>query len=327
MAYADWREAVEALGRHTGPPTPKQLKMGKVAGLAFGPGIPRLVADAQLQWAISKDLSLNRLPRFRGVRGYVTQESQAIRIEGLRKKSEEPKVVPMEAHEAEAWIQHLSLKRRIESIRKLKPNSGDLVELGGRIVEVASIGEDGRVFFRGGRGSGAWPDKLKLKFRKNDASVEATNARKEARNAAAKKMQVEEWSLAKRRELTPYLVTEALSEDDVVQLEDIINSAEDERSIQEFLAQKPHILGSLLGGDERYSIPKQKLGTEYVTDFLLCHADSLGANWTLVELETPRSSVTIKSSNELESMHVRAYRKLPSGESGWRIISPLHGSR
>lgn len=140
-------------------------------------------------------------------------------------------------------------------------------------------------------------------------------------------MQVEEWSLAKRRELTPYLITEALSEDDVVQLEDIINSAEDERSIQEFLAQKPHILGSLLGGDERYSIPKQKLGTEYVTDFLLCHADSLGANWTLVELETPRSSVTIKSSNELESMHVRAYRKLPSGESGWRIISPLHGSR
>ena len=38
----------------------------------------------------------------------------------------------------------------------------------------------------------------------------------------------------------------------------------------------------------------------YIPDFLIGDYDLLGLRWVLVELETPNSSVTLKSSNELE---------------------------
>ena len=38
----------------------------------------------------------------------------------------------------------------------------------------------------------------------------------------------------------------------------------------------------------------------YIPDFLIGDYDSLGLRWVLAELETPNSSVTLKSSNELE---------------------------
>jgi hypothetical protein len=282
-----------------------QVGMAKAAGIALSREVPQLVADARLQAAITRDLSLHRLPRFRGVRGYATSESQANRINELRRKSDGLKEIPLGAHEAEAWIQHLSLKRRLESITKLKLEAGDIVQLvGGPIFEVTSIREDGRVQFKGGRGSGAWPDELTIKCRRDEGSATAIQLRSAARNAAARRAVADGWSLAKSAELAQYLAIEPLTEDDVVQLESCINAAKDEKPIQELLTMKPHILGSLPGGTDRYCIPKQRLGIEHVTDFLLCHGDSLGANWTLVELETPRSSVTIKSSNQLEK-HAR----------------------
>jgi hypothetical protein len=43
------------------------------------------------------------------------------------------------------------------------------------------------------------------------------------------------------------------------------------------------------------------LAGKYVPDFLACDTDSLGLRWLLVELETPQSSITLSTKNELEA--------------------------
>jgi hypothetical protein len=86
----------------------------------------------------------------------------------------------------------------------------------------------------------------------------------------------------------------------LVRLEGCIEQANEEKPIQEFLEAHRQVLASLLGGNERYCIPKPRLGKHYVPDFLLCYADSTGAHWIMVELETPRSTVALTSGVELE---------------------------
>jgi antiviral defense system Shedu protein SduA len=43
------------------------------------------------------------------------------------------------------------------------------------------------------------------------------------------------------------------------------------------------------------------LAGKYVPDFLACDTDSLGLRWLLVELETPQSSITLSTKNELDA--------------------------
>lgn len=301
MPYSGWREAAAVLKAHVGPRTALQSRLAKAAGVPLPQTVPRLVADARLQLAISRDLGLHRLPRFRGVRGVTTTESQAARIRELQEQGKAPLTIPADTHEAEAWIQHLALNRRLESITRLQLDAGDIVQVStGVVAEVASIREDGRINFKGGRGSGAWPDLLRVRCRRDDVSARGEQWRARARNAAARRAESHEWSLQKAHELSEYLTQEWVTEDEIVQLELCVGRATDEKPIQEFLAGKPHILASLLGGTERYCIPKQRLGKHYVPDFLICHADSSGAHWTLVELETPVSTITLKRGDDLE---------------------------
>lgn len=62
--------------------------------------------------------------------------------------------------EASAWIEYFFLWRRLDALRKLQPNKGDVVlvaEHEEELEEVASIGKNGALYFKGGR-SRAWPD-------------------------------------------------------------------------------------------------------------------------------------------------------------------------
>jgi hypothetical protein len=79
----------------------------------------------------------------------------------------------------------------------------------------------------------------------------------------------------------------------------VIESSKDETAIQNLIEQRPQILAALLGR-ARFLIPRKSLDGVYVPDFLAADHDSAGVRWLLVELETPRSSITLKDRNGLE---------------------------
>jgi hypothetical protein len=67
-----------------------------------------------------------------------------------------------------------------------------------------------------------------------------------------------------------------------------------------FIESCPQILAAILGGKSRFLLARRSLAGRYVPDFLISDTDSAGIRWLLVELETPDSSVTLSSRNDLD---------------------------
>jgi hypothetical protein len=81
---------------------------------------------------------------------------------------------------------------------------------------------------------------------------------------------------------------DAITQNDVENLNAALDGARDEADIQRHLQSNPHVLVQRLrGGHGRWVIPQRRLGSQYVPDFLLAERSSLGVEWTLVELESP----------------------------------------
>jgi len=98
-------------------------------------------------------------------------------------------------------------------------------------------------------------------------------------------------------------------------LENLINSAKDERSLQTFFEHNPGLLVQLLrGGHGRWVFPQPKLGSEYVPDFALCEKDSAGYHWYLVELENPNFHV-LTSRGQPTAKFIHAIDQI----NNWRI--------
>lgn len=93
-----------------------------------------------------------------------------------------------------------------------------------------------------------------------------------------------------------------VSERDIRDLTDVINNAENEEDIQQFIASRPQFLLQHLGGGGhgRWVIPKKRLGGEHVTDFMICAKDSLGFHWTAVELESPHRKLFTQGGDPAE---------------------------
>lgn len=76
--------------------------------------------------------------------------------------------------------------------------------------------------------------------------------------------------------------------DELTTLANALDNATREEDIQQFLQSNPHFLIQHLGGGHgRWVLPKQKLGAEHVTDFLIAEKHSFGFEWQAVELESP----------------------------------------
>ena len=81
---------------------------------------------------------------------------------------------------------------------------------------------------------------------------------------------------------------DCIKNEDVQELKFAIDSAEREEDIQQFLQSNPkYLIQHLGGGHGRWVIPKKKLGSEYVTDFMIAEKHSFGFEWQAVELESP----------------------------------------
>lgn len=74
-----------------------------------------------------------------------------------------------------------------------------------------------------------------------------------------------------------------------IEYKKVIEIAKDERPIQKFFEQHPSFLTMLIsGGHGRWAIPQKKLGSEFIPDFVIGEKSSLGYEWYLVELESPK---------------------------------------
>jgi len=79
-----------------------------------------------------------------------------------------------------------------------------------------------------------------------------------------------------------------ISIEDIKAFEGCLHTAENEHDIQTFLQRNPLLLIQHLGGGHgRWVIPKQRLGAQYFTDFLIGQRSSTGFEWQAVELESP----------------------------------------
>lgn len=184
------------------------------------------------------------------------------------------------------------------SLEWLRLAKGDVVSraASGRFDEVSSIGDDGRVYFTGGRGALAWPDQLTVAAQHADNSPESEGVKRIARNRAAERARTPTISEAKLAALKPYAVTD----EDIEEFRRVVQEATCEKPIQELLEERPQMLASLVRGPSRYCRPKVRFGDKYVADFLLADIDSNGIRWVLVEFETPDSCVVLETSNQLD---------------------------
>ena len=297
MTYTDWQDAFSAIRIRTSPCDDEQREFAVRIGVKLPKTLPRIVAAARLKSATDERLGLPQP----GV-----TEGQVARLEELASQGSRNAPKPKNAAEAEAWIDYFHLKGRLEALRTLRLKKGDVVLKRGatsEVDEVASIGDDGVVYFAGGRAR-AWPDELTVVAPAGDTSPLGMKARRTARNRASERSRRQHWSLAKAESLAQYAVAESGHAGDVEELGITIEAAREEGPLQELLQRRPRILASLIRGPQRFCIPKARLGRKYIPDFLLAEVDSSGIRWILVELETPDSATTLATGNNFD-VHAR----------------------
>lgn len=301
MPHSAWQDALSAIRAKTSSCDDGQLQLAACVGVELPASLPRVVALARLQFAIAQWFGVS--PRKRS-------EPQLEFLARLAHEVAEEVPSPESFAEGQAWIDYFYLKRRAEALRALRLKKGDLVsrhESDPDIDEVASIGDDGAVYFTGGRAR-AWPDELTIVARSGDTSPANADARRRAANRASERSFSGRWSSAKEDSLRPYAVPESADASDIEELRRAIEVARDERPLQALFERRPCILASLVRGPQRFCIPKVRLGEKYVADFFLAEVSSSGVRWILVELETPDSATTLAKSNQFDK-HAR------SGES------------
>jgi hypothetical protein len=292
MPFDNWRDAVAALRSRLGPATNAQRQLASFLKLDIGADVPALVAAPLLRERLRIELF--------GPEPRETSEQQLEFLKDLAKQvGQQPSVVSTGAL-ADAWIRVLLGHRALRALEELKLERGDLVRFHGgpqsEVDEVSSLSETGRVNFVGGPGRGAWPNQLEVVARSEDASEDAERLRREVANAAALRAPLREFSLAKQRLLEPFRADGLLNDLEIDELRSLIEVANDERPIQKFLTDHPHVLTALLDRAEaRFAIPEVELGNQLRADFFMADVNSLGIRWVLVELESPRVDVTLKT--------------------------------
>jgi hypothetical protein len=297
MQPKTWRDAIAAIDKAIGPIGTKQKKLAKLAGVSIPTSLPSIVAAARLRLALSEDLYLENLVRPRFSSGRPRFDT----IEYIReqwKGSRGIYVEPESQEEGRAWVDYLYLRRRRSALARLRPCEGDVVATpDGTYGLVSSIGENGRLYFKGGHGFGAWPDSVVLVARARDRSTTANEARTTAQNVASKASG--SWSTVRHEDLQDFEVIGSVSQADIDEFATVIDSSSDEKPIQKHLEARPQLLSVLLPRPPRYVIPQKRLGSEFVLDFILGDVDSMGIHWYLVELESPRASVYLADQKTL----------------------------
>ena len=194
-----------------------------------------------------------------------------------------------------AWIQYAYYTRRCRFLERHKPAPGDIAQRNLITFEVSSIGLDGRIYGKGGKGLGAWPDQINIVERLQDSSPgePISDIRKRAQNTTSERSKPRQISLSRLQPIRGALLTEKA--DLSVALEDAygrLASARNEHAMQEVFSRHPILLANYkLRGWQNYQWDRPRLGSEYIPDFVLADVDSEGIHYHLVELESPNQKM------------------------------------
>ena len=290
MVFRDWRAAVKFLDQQTKSASASQRALAGHLGARLPANTPRIVASAKLRGWLADDL---RLPNGdSGVPEWLLEQLAATTKALGRKR------LPTYENlaEAEAWLEHFDLCNNLASIRQLQVAEGDLVLHLGKPQLVSSIDRQGRIWFKGGRGSRAWATSVE----RVPGSLDPHDLRRQAKNRIAA-AGPNEPSQARVHDLRESLVDRhSVRPSQLKSLRDVVDRAEDESPIQAFLEKNPELLAPLLRGPHSFVMCQPRLADEYVPDFVLGDVDSNGFRWVLMEIETPRSETVLKTKNEFD---------------------------
>jgi hypothetical protein len=298
VAYSDWREPAARLRARLAAATRAQHELAGHLGIALPVAAPALLAAAILRDALGATIDAPPKP---------ASTEQLEYADDLSVWSTPADPQPSTHAIASALLTMLETRRALECLEALQLRAGDVVvewrrsdvrnddeRDPQRLRLVASIADDGTVYFQGGGGRRARVDRLDLVHRADDDSDDAQQARghadAEARHHSDAVRQSDALNSVKVSRLRQWSVTERpILPRDVDEFRGVIETAGDEKPIQLYLQDHPYLLtGVLAGGHGRWLRPQTRFGGRYVADFLIAEADSIGIRWTLIELESPR---------------------------------------
>lgn len=117
-----------------------------------------------------------------------------------------------------------------------------------------------------------------------------------------------------------------VTHDDYTALLNALNGAKREEDIQQFLQSNPQFLIQHLGGGHgRWVLPKQKLGAEHITDFVIAERHSFGFGWQAVELESPLRPMFNKNGDPSQHLN-HAIRQITDWRA-WLKSNQAYASR
>jgi len=298
MPHPDWRGPVAWLRAQLAPLTAAQLELAAQRGVQVHRTTPGLVAAAVLRDALGPIIGVPSRPPSPDQLEYLND------LTAWSKRADPP---PSTHAVASALLSLRVARRALEYLQQLRLATGDVVmewrrsdlrpdqELDPqRLRLVASIANDGTVYFQGGAGRRAAIHRLDLIYRADDQSADAERARgiaaNEARRHGEATRSTDALNVVKVSRLDRWRVAERpIHQRDVDELRGVIETADTEQPIQMYLQDHPLLLASVLsGGHGRWVCPQTRLGSRYVADFFAADADSIGIRWTLIELESPR---------------------------------------
>lgn len=280
-----WEEVAIGLESRSVGPTAEQRRVATALGFSIE-DLPAPVFAVLLRDRLSSVL-------LQGLRGVVEIPDSLVELEDSLGIATPAELRTNSGDELSAWYESRYMMVSARGLRDLKPQVGDVVTRKDDPSEqmvVSSIGANGRIYMKGGRGKRAWPNHLDLIARDGDSPEHATltaaveaRIRNERTDYAASSPGLTPLEEYKIRGLVP-------SAEAVRELEDLLESGERlEEPFQHLLERHPQLLASLVVGNwATYVIPQQRLGSDYVTDFLVLGVNSLGPQWLAVEIEAPR---------------------------------------
>lgn len=98
-----------------------------------------------------------------------------------------------------------------------------------------------------------------------------------------------------------------------------------ERDAQRVIARHPRLLADRLSGGWGWVIPQKRLGSEFVTDFMIAEQLSPGYYWQAVELESPRVAMFTRAGDPARYL-VHAIRQIQEWRA-WLTSNQAYASR
>lgn len=287
-----WKEVAEHLQKLATGPTPAQVSAAAALSVKVGKRVPAPVAAVILKHHLGPAL-LERRSTDADIPDVLAEIEESLGVPRTRR------LITGTREEVSSWFASRYMLMTARGLRALKPAVGDIVRQAGwnegeqRVI--SSISDSGRIYMKGRPSRSAWPNHLasvaRVGSKGYDAALKVTEAL--LLNAAVSTTT----NLDNFLPLQPFaLDTHVPSSEAIRALEELLESGEHlEEPFQQLLTRHPSLLATVvMGGWKTFVIPKPKLGSEYVPDFLVLGVNSNGPSWVTVEIEGARHPIVLK---------------------------------